>query len=298
MPVERVSGKGEATPLIGRLSTEIPRLSPYKSELEGMRRNGRITSNNIVSVGFELEGGMSKRNLKKLERYVHENGLGKYYQRSYEIFSRLFVGGLSRFKNLELRFWSADPKVLNDFLDYAYNECGFKTNSRCGFHVHLAFDDMPEAVSVFSSRKLASQFRQDYGCSFPEERYQSRLSSHYCTEVNVLTGEGGEARSCQNGVIMLGRNSAINLAAYRKHGTIEFRILPNQLTSVEAISSLSWIVSEAKRLYGKNLGNANDRTITADDARIDVERYNHANKLAVYVSQRLAIFRDRNAYTQ
>ncbi len=222
----------------------------------------------IVSAGIELEGGMNQIDLARLEDHVLAMGLSENYQRGRENY--LDVRGKS-LGNLELRLWSDNFSAVTDFLRYAYDECGFATNAKCGMHVHLKFEDMPSTVSFFSSKKVQERFREEYKRKFGDDpKYLARLSNIQCRGDNIFMGvEGFVGHTSPNGVGYC-EKSTINLAAYRKLGTIEFRILPNQSTGKEAVESLNWLVSTVEKVYGSFGGIASDAVVTPQ--RVDADK--------------------------
>jgi hypothetical protein len=218
-------------------------------------------SRHIVSVGFELEGGMDREELLRLERFVDDNGLGSYYARDVEsgLCVKKFHG------DLELKLHSRKMEVLAGFLDYAYNECGFETNFNCGFHVHMRFEDMPGAVVFFSSPSVVAQFKRDYSERFDgNEKYLARLGSVHCRNDNVDTELFGRILRDGRHRIPYNKNSVIALDAYKRRGNVEFRVLPNQTSSEEAIESLGWIIETADRIYGARGGVAHDSVLTRE----------------------------------
>ncbi|MDE1768637.1 MAG: hypothetical protein KGH62_04685 [Candidatus Micrarchaeota archaeon] len=225
-----------------------------------MRRD--IPAQHIKSVGFELEGGIDGPGLKQLQGYVRENRLSVYYNDKQRERS-LNVKGKDH-PNMEIRFWNGTLKVCTDFIEHAYR-CGFETDQSCGFHVHLAFDDMTKAVSTFSSPTVIKQFVDSYKDQFDDHRYLSRLKNVFCSNPKNVD-------IASNGAVLFEKKTIINIGAYLNHGTIEFRLLPNQQNAIEAISSLEWLVKESDRIFAENLG-ASDAMLSHESVRSIFQRH-------------------------
>ncbi|MDE1768851.1 MAG: hypothetical protein KGH64_05135 [Candidatus Micrarchaeota archaeon] len=220
---------------------------PSHADLVEIQRAWHSPGKHVASVGIELEGGMDHSDLKKLVRYLDDNGLNVYYSKGEEPGLRVKSKNIP---NAEIRFWNRQFAVAKDFIRYVYDDCDFKTNDNCGFHVHVRFSDMPQAVSIFSSPTVINSFVGLYKKEFRARRYRDRLHSMYCFDLDnvtmVLAQSGPE--------LIYEKRTRINLGAYIEHGTIKFRIMPNQLSSAEAIKSLEWVVSTSESLYARNLG--------------------------------------------
>lgn len=228
----------------------------------GLRRLRREEAGiHVRDVGFELEGGMHRHEMKRLEEHVANTGyFAGYYDHGYE--DGLNVNGKGE-RNLEVKFWSPDYGVVVDVLRYAYAKCGFATNHRCGFHVHMTFEDMPKAVSFFSSVAVQNEFRFEYERQFAgSQKYLGRLTSEHCRHDNV------HGLSVSGKVLYVGP-ATISLLAYPTHGTIEFRILPNQESWIEAVRGLEWLVRTVDRMYEIHGGVAADSVLAPEKVRED-----------------------------
>ena len=218
----------------------------------------------VRSVGFELEGGIDFKDLEKLRRYVSVKGLSGAYSEGEE--EGLKVGRKDD-GNIEIRLWTRDLSVAAEFLDYAYMECKFSTNYNCGFHVHMTFDDMVGAVELFSSPTVLGHFVDLYKERFSESKYFERLSNEWSgLAANVSSEEHADGSYRPD----YKRKAPINVGAFLKHGTIEFRILPFQKTGAEAADSLRWIIETADMLYGRYLGRVDDTKLTRDAVLADI----------------------------
>jgi len=218
----------------------------------------------IVSAGFELEVGINESGREELIRYVQDRGLEVFYRGERD-------GGFNvpgrEIGNFEIRFYSTNLMVLADFLRYAYNQCGVKTNESCGFHVHIAFGDLATAISVFSSDEVRRDFERRYRERFDGKRYMQRFLTKHCRSRNI----DQERRLSPEGDIIANKDSAINVGAYTR-GTIEFRILPNQLSAGEAVESLEWMIGTASELYAKHKDDIPYSLISLSEAIKAVQR--------------------------
>lgn len=197
----------------------------------------------IKSIGIELEGGLNKTELSKIERWVIKNNLTRFYQSKRD-------GSVSVRKktitNAELLFWNTDKEKVFEFLEVCYNN-GFETNKSCGFHIHLKFDDMENMINMISHYKIQKEFIKAYKewASRKAPKYERRLTNYYCL-----------GKTTSNGIInnMSGygtRYKAINLSSLRTHKTIEFRIMPNQISSDEAKETINWLIETLGKLLIK-----------------------------------------------
>ena len=216
----------------------------------------------IVSVGFELEGGMNNHEAFKLRRYVQDNGLDHYYSVKFE--PQLQVAGKQN-SNMEVQFHNEELQELLGLLKFAYENCGFATNSSCGFHIHVRFKDMAGAIRVFSSERVIQDFMIRYAREFRDERYTRRLGSIYCSQDPTLYEPREIGRAVYN------KYSPINVGAYIEHQTIEFRIMPNQLSADEAKRSLLWLIRTAEELYDAYHKNVPDPIMSKGYARRALE---------------------------
>lgn len=124
-------------------------------------------------------------------------------------------------------------KGLFALLERAYENGEFHYNKSCGFHVHTSYvDDNGIAVlpDTIASSPFYVSFAQAVKTRYPKV-YEARKENQYCRLSN--TGEEGiaiEADSYATSVLEgsghTTRYRFINLEAWRKYGTIEFRFFP------------------------------------------------------------------------
>lgn len=236
------------------------RPSALTAELQALERCS--PGAHIKSVGLELEGGLSDSGLSRIREYAEARGLGGQF----DVHVEPSLDVPCRHPDVELRFWSSSLQAVSDFIRYVYGEGGFMTNTNCGFHIHLKFEDMPSAVSLFSSKSVRDEFRAMYRERFgPTGRYMDRFYNRSCSGDTFLAAEDQD-----HAWIPYDRESAINLKSFVKHGTIEFRILPNMLRGEEAVGSMLWLVCTADNLYARHEGKVDDAFVTPEAALSDL----------------------------
>jgi hypothetical protein len=209
-----------------------------------------MITENIKSIGIELEGGINSEDLKKLKNFVKENNLSDYFGYGYDY--SVNVDGKDYY-NIEIRFWNSDLNVFFKFIEFVFNECRFKQNDSCGNHIHIKFVDNEKALSIFSYRKSWKMFLDEYkkyAYSFTDEKtmnkYLGRLENRYClakynTKIVISQLRHYEKDSS--------RYRAINLNSYNLNKTIEIRILPYFSNSDEAKKSIIWLIKTIDKIY-------------------------------------------------
>ncbi|MGI0059734.1 MAG: hypothetical protein ACREBJ_08185 [Nitrosotalea sp.] len=199
----------------------------------------------VHSLGVELECGITNANFNKLvkeyEKDSHFNHGGD---------GTIDCGGMTgECHSHEMRYWDTSEnkfKKLFDFLKAAYDVYEVQTNSSCGFHMHLVFEDNNNGVAIFSYEKAQEMFFEMYKKKYlngsKSSTYLGRLDNQYSKAkykyddvISQLNGNGS-------------KYYAFNLGAKREHGTIELRLFPHQDTSEEAISSVSWTIESINKV--------------------------------------------------
>ena len=209
-----------------------------------------MITENVKSIGIELEGGINSDDFKKLKNFVKENNLNEYFSYGYDY--SVNVDGKDYY-NIEIRFWHSDLNVFFKFIEFVFNECGFKQNSTCGNHIHLKFVDNEKALSVFSYRKSWKMFLDEYkkfAYTFNDEKtinkYLSRLNNRYCLARYSSKVVISQLRHYEKDS---SRYRAINLNSYNINKTIEIRILPYFNNFDEAKKSISWLIETIDKIY-------------------------------------------------
>jgi hypothetical protein len=208
-----------------------------------------MITQNIKSVGIELEGGINSDDLKKLKNFVKENNLSDYFGYGYDYSVNVSD---KDYYNIEIRFWHYDLNIFFKFIEYVFNECRFKQNETCGNHIHLKFVDNEKALSVFSYKKAWEMFLDEYkkyAYSFTDEKmnkYLKRLQNKYClakynTKIVIKQLQSYEKNES--------RYRAINLNSYNLNKTIEIRILPYFNSFDEAKKSIEWLIKTIDKIY-------------------------------------------------
>jgi hypothetical protein len=198
-----------------------------------------MISKNIVSIGFELECGINNYGVRKLRSTIRLP-----LRKNMRVTSDGSVNVRGYDNNCaEILFWATDFEDLELFLTEADRH--IKTNSSCGFHVHIKTEDMKQLRAIFSYRVLWNIFLEDYKNYFKEGKYQNRITNGYCNakyDLNkILSQEKETSKDCC-------RYKMINLSSVNIHNTLEFRIFPNQANAIEAISTLQWLIAETEKI--------------------------------------------------
>lgn len=147
----------------------------------------------------------------------------------------------------ELKFWDANLLEVSRFLHACYPT--IKTNTSCGFHVHVRFKDrsLAKLFSFNQSYQLFIDLYKEHAESLPRRTstYLKRLTNHYCDGC-YIKGDILEQLSAHGKCNE--RYHAINLNSMNIHGTLEFRVLPHQLSASEAMGSINWLVATIERV--------------------------------------------------
>jgi hypothetical protein len=209
-----------------------------------------MITENIKSIGIELEGGINSDDLKKLKNFVKENNLNEFFSYGYDYSVNV---DSKDYYNIEIRFWHSDLNVFFKFIEFVFNECGFKQNSTCGNHIHLKFADNEKALSIFSYRKAWKMFLDEYkkfAYTFSDEKmlnkYLGRLDNRYCLARYSSKVVISQLRSFEKNN---SRYRAINLNSYNLNKTIEIRILPYFSNFNEAKKSIEWLIKTIDKIY-------------------------------------------------
>jgi hypothetical protein len=209
-----------------------------------------MITQNIKSIGIELEGGINREDLENLEEYCEKNNLLDYV-----VFGDdgSVVVKSKEIRNIEISFWHYDLDTFLKFVEYVFNKCNFEQNATCGNHMHFKFINNEKALSILSYATIWKKFISEYkkfakslGDNLLVEKYLSRLKNKYCLakyDVNVVIEqlELHEKASC--------RYRAINLNSYNIHKTIEIRILPHFSNYEEAERSILWLIKTVDKIY-------------------------------------------------
>jgi len=221
-----------------------------------------MITENIKSVGIELEGGINSDDLKKLKNFVKENSLNDYFGYGYDY--SVNVDGKDYY-NIEIRFWHHDLNIFFKFIEFIFNECKFKQNNTCGNHIHLKFVDNEKALSIFSYRKAWKMFLDEYkkfAYTFNDEKmlnkYLSRLNNRYCLARYSSKVVISQLRHYEKDS---SRYRAINLNSYNINKTIEIRILPYFNNFDEAKKSIEWLIKTIDNIYNIRKSVMNKTTI-------------------------------------
>jgi len=209
-----------------------------------------VITENIKSIGIELEGGINSDDLRKLKNFVKENNLTDYFGYGYDYSVNVEN---KDYYNIEIRFWNSDLNVFFKFIEFIFDECKFKQNESCGNHIHLKFVDNEKALSVFSYRRAWKMFLDEYkkyAYTFADEKtinkYLGRLNNRYCLAKYNTKIVISQLRSFEKNE---SRYRAINLNSYNINKTIEIRILPYFSNFDEAKKSIEWLIKTIDGIY-------------------------------------------------
>ncbi|MEM2175619.1 MAG: hypothetical protein QXI58_08390 [Candidatus Micrarchaeia archaeon] len=202
-----------------------------------------MITKNIESLGVECEGGIDYKDLDKLEKYIETNDLTDFYSVTNDGSVLVYDKDI---RDIEIRFYHYDLDIILDFLRYLFSECNFKTNSSCGFHVHVRFVNMEKAISLFSYEKVWEIFLNEYKKKFKDFKYIRRLANRYCGAIYSEGDIVGQLDGLDGY-----RYRAINLKAVYDHDTIEFRILPGMDSFTEAKNAILWLIDVIDSIINK-----------------------------------------------
>ena len=199
----------------------------------------RIPYPNIMSVGVELEGGISERALRYIEeKYWYTGRLDHGYDSSVDVDPP--DTSYNWIYNVEIKFWSEDMSELLNFVKDLFIN-GFRQNSTCGNHHHIIFKNHPVVVTAFSNptavkafirryEKFAKQMQNLYGT----EKYIRRLNNNYCKKPR-------NNYELYRNIVGYERYYAVNFRSLLWHRTLEIRILPHARNYVEFERMHLWL---------------------------------------------------------
>lgn len=201
---------------------EFNQTRPYGVEIEGVGvdRQALATALNAAGISAAVEG------------YGHQ---GVSY---WKVTTDASVQGRGGFELVSPKLYG--QAGLDDIRKAvkAIKEVGGRINSSCGLHVHHSAQGM-------STRqlKMVSHFYSSLFQAFDGIFSLSRHHSQWCAladpqEVNRLTASN---------LRMISRYQAVNLTAYLRHGTIEFR---QHQGTLNALKITSWVVFTQQFMLG------------------------------------------------
>lgn len=183
----------------------------------------------IKYIGAEIEGGCGTSALPELEDMLAEimpegfsiggDGSIRGYRYSYEV-----------------RFHDADIPVLIACAEKVFSI--LQQNRSCGNHFHLSFHDRScaeEFFNIYPHIRLIELYTMIFG---KRKKYMARFDSGWCDKINNVND------LMRN--ITGSRYYAINLQSLRRHGTIEFRIMPYARNVAEWIRQLAFVINFAE----------------------------------------------------
>lgn len=183
----------------------------------------------IAKFGFEVEGEFSQDLANALEdreygkiatdgsiRNCPTYKANKYHTKNYFLNEYEFVSKPLKYNDIEKK---TATKIFNLFNVY-YKKKEFHWNESTGFHIHLSFN--PKIPVEIWSTEFAKFFEEKLKEKF-RLIYKTRKDNHYClVKINEEVIANFDLESGSSA-----RYSFINFVpAFKKHGTIEFRIFP------------------------------------------------------------------------
>jgi hypothetical protein len=206
----------------------------------------------IQSFGVEFECGVPDEIASAADNFVRR------CSRAYPGHDGSVTFG-SGFAEREYTFWSTSIPEVTAWLSTLY-AAGIRTNSSCGFHVHIR--PMEGRLWVPATRYYWDGFGAAYRqwTRTQPAKFWARATDEWCrfqpwrrSLIESLLETDSD------------RYTAINLSSLVRHryGTIEHRILPYQANLTEATSSINWLLSTAGRLISAE-------RIPVEDAELDL----------------------------
>jgi len=194
-----------------------------------------VISEHIISLGVELECGVpTTEGCSKIsEKYENDPKFKEKHDGSVSVPDCI---------DREYTYYSDNIDDVFSFLRYMYNEIGVRTNSTCGFHIHVKFNDM-RLARLFGFRYPYMTFIKQYkewAEQQEAEKYKNRLTNKYCI---ARYSSRKALKQFTTYKKTKARYSAINLNSLNIHKTLEIRILPHQKSYDEAIQSIKWLIS-------------------------------------------------------
>lgn len=106
----------------------------------------------------------------------------------------------------------------------ALSDAGGTVNKTCGFHVHVDANDLSPSQILNVVRRYGN-YENEINAFMPPSRRNGRwaysVGGNYTNDIaNAVNRDHGNLRNVARG---LDRYRAVNLAAYARHGTVEFR---------------------------------------------------------------------------
>lgn len=190
----------------------------------------------IKAIGTEIECGTDRDD--QLRRIAEKYGAVKDYDGSVSVPAQYGCIELKRkwLVNRELRF-------LRGFAEEVFAVA--RQNHTCGNHFHVSLKN--EATSIMASERFMRLFIKAYKKAYAgNEKYIGRLKNRYCKGIV----------SSQRIALQLGwregqRYTAINAAAFPKHGTVEFRLMPHADNATEYMSQARFILKTVEAILAK-----------------------------------------------
>ncbi|MCA1452852.1 amidoligase family protein [Bradyrhizobium sp. BRP22] len=151
----------------------------------------------------------------------------------------------------------------------ALTSIGATVNTTCGFHVHVGARDQADNPEFFKNLlKLYGKFEEALDGIMPASRRGN--ANRYCASIVRYAPNVDRARSVQEVIGTIpGRYHKLNLAAFKKHRTVEFR---QHAGTVDGEKAVNWIVVCLKLVAAAKAGKTGaGPAIARDFSRLDAK---------------------------
>jgi hypothetical protein len=196
----------------------------------------------IESVGVEIECGIRKRAIRKLQAKYSSN-FEVTTDGSVEVYNDKL--GRKWVHNAELKYWNTDIRKVLEFARDVF-KLGAKQNSTCGNHIHIRLSDQNIALILWDY-SFIQEFLQEYIKEFKDNRkYMDRLNNRYC---RAYTNSKEVERNIKS---QFNRYYAINFfSVFERQNTVEIRLMPFAESFKEYKKQLLWTIRTIRKLLRK-----------------------------------------------
>jgi len=149
----------------------------------------------------------------------------------------------------------------------AFNQMGVTVNHTCGFHVHVGARN--EGVDFFKTLgKLYARYEETLDEIMPRPRRGN--ANNYCRSIKLHIPQLDRATTVREAISAFpSRYHKLNLAAFAKHSTVEFR---QHSGTVDASKAVNWIITCLKLVAAAKAGKTGaGPRIARDFSRLDAK---------------------------
>lgn len=231
----------------------------------------------LNKIGLEIEGEWSGELLDFIESHPAVNELkrdGSISRCSYSKHDEMRCAELTTIP-LELGNVEHMQALAGLFglLADAYDAGTWHYNSTCGFHVHTSYREGGSIIDVLpdtiANSSFYSSFLDAVKARYPKV-YEAREYNRYCMTQSQYGNDDAGAQFDKGAIATysgdtIDRYRAVNLASYRKYGTVEFRFFPARKPLVMK-EYLEFIIAHVNKAL------ASDTLTARMDAEIPLEQ--------------------------